>query len=41
VTWSARGSAFAVSGVSDHLGVAGPSALPPLGFVWTLKVEER
>jgi hypothetical protein len=26
--------------VSGHLGVAGPSALPPVGFVWMLEVEE-
>ena len=41
MTGSARGSAFAVSWVSGHLGVGGPSALPPVGFVCTLEVEER
>ena len=29
-----------LSGVSGHLGVAGLSALPSVGFVCTLKVEE-
>jgi len=36
-----RLSGHPLPGVSGHLGVAGLSALPAVGFVCTLKVEER